>query len=757
MPKKNHVGGKRPAKNYDPSYAKRPAKGGPKAGSRSPGHRGFRPEVEDAPRQKNRWDADDRAARSGARDERAPRRFDRDDRAPRFNRDERPAAGRGDREGRPARFDRDERAPRRFDRDERAPRFNRDERPTRGGDRDGRPARFERDDRAPRFNRDERPARFDRDDRAPRRFDRDERPAAGRGDREGRPARFDRDDRAPRFNRDERPARGGDRDGRPARFERDERAPRFNRDERPARFDRDDRAPRRFDRDERPAAGRGDREGRPARFDRDDRAPRFNRDERPARGGDRDERPRFTRDERPARPAFGDRPERPARFDRGDRPERPSHGDRGARRGGYQPQDDVVLERLEAEAIQAEDVEGKTFGDLGLGGNIVNALAELGAAAPFPIQAATIPVVLEGRDVLGRGRTGSGKTIAFGAPLVERLMENGGGKNRRPGRLPRALILAPTRELALQIDRTVQPIARSVGLFTTQIYGGVPQHRQVGALQRGVDIVVGTPGRIEDLIEQGRLDLSEVNVVVLDEADHMCDLGFLEPVQRIIRNTADDSQKLLFSATLDKGVAALVNEFLENPAVHEVAGEDQASSTIDHRVLVVEHRDKDRILEQLAGRNGKTVIFSRTRAYAERLTEQLEDAGVFAVALHGDLNQAKRTRNLHQLTSGRVDVLVATDVAARGIHVDDIDLVIQADAPDEYKTYTHRAGRTGRAGREGTVVTLIPRSRRRRMEELLSRAEISAEFVDAFPGDDIIDEIAGRVPTRAQLEAKTAE
>ncbi|RLP73199.1 DEAD/DEAH box helicase [Mycetocola tolaasinivorans] len=738
MPKKNNVGGKRPAKNYDPSYGKRPAKGGPKAGSRSPGHRGFRPEVEDAPRQKNRWDADDRAARSGARD----------DRAPRFNRDERPAAGRGDRDGRPARFDRDDRAPRRFDRDERparfdrddrAPRFNRDERPAAGrGDRDGRPARFDRDERAPR--------RFDRDDRAPR-FNRDERPAAGRGDRDGRPARFDRDDRAPRFNRDERPARfdrddraprrfdrderpaagRGDRDGRPARFDRDERAPRFNRDERPARFDRDDRAPRRFDRDERPAAGRGDRDGRPARFDRDERPARFNRDDRPAR------------------------------FERGDRPERPSHGDRGPRRGGYQPQDDVVLERLEAQAIQAEDVEGKTFGDLGLGGNIVNALAELGAAAPFPIQAATIPVVLEGRDVLGRGRTGSGKTIAFGAPLVERLMENGGGKNRRPGRLPRALILAPTRELALQIDRTVQPIARSVGLFTTQIYGGVPQHRQVGALQRGVDIVVGTPGRIEDLIEQGRLDLSEVSVVVLDEADHMCDLGFLEPVQRIIRNTADDSQKLLFSATLDKGVAALVNEFLENPAVHEVAGEDQASSTIDHRVLVVEHRDKDRILEQLAARNGKTLIFSRTRAYAERLTEQLEDAGVYAVALHGDLNQAKRTRNLQQLTSGRVDVLVATDVAARGIHVDEIDLVIQADAPDEYKTYTHRAGRTGRAGREGTVVTLIPRSRRRRMEELLSRAEISAEFVDAIPGDDIIDEIAGRVPTRAQLEAKTAE
>ncbi|GAB3618714.1 DEAD/DEAH box helicase [Okibacterium endophyticum] len=403
----------------------------------------------------------------------------------------------------------------------------------------------------------------------------------------------------------------------------------------------------------------------------------------------------------------------------------------------------MVLERLEADAIEAKDVVGVSFADLGLGGNISAALADLGAASPFPIQAATIPDVLSGKDVLGRGRTGSGKTIAFGAPLVEKLMENGGGKKRQMGRKPRALILAPTRELALQIDRTVQPIARSVGLFTTQIYGGVPQGRQVGALQRGVDIVIGTPGRIEDLIEQGRLDLSEVAVTVLDEADHMCDLGFLEPVQRILRRTAPGGQKLLFSATLDKGVAMLVKEFLDEPAVHEVAGEDQASSTIDHRVLVVEHRDKDLLIERLADRNEKTLIFSRTRAYAERLADQLEDAGIAAVSLHGDLNQSRRTRNLQQLTSGRVNVLVATDVAARGIHVDDITLVIQADAPDEYKTYLHRSGRTGRAGKEGVVVTIIPRSRRRRMSELLDRAEIDASFVEAAPGDDIVEELAG--------------
>jgi superfamily II DNA/RNA helicase len=402
-----------------------------------------------------------------------------------------------------------------------------------------------------------------------------------------------------------------------------------------------------------------------------------------------------------------------------------------------------VLERLQAEAIDAADVDGVSFADLGLGGNIVRELAEQGASAPFPIQAATIPAVLAGRDVLGRGRTGSGKTIAFGAPVVEKLMENGGGRKRQMGRRPRALILAPTRELALQIDRTVQPIARSVGLFTTQIYGGVPQFRQVGALQRGVDIVIGTPGRIEDLIEQRRLDLSEVAVTVLDEADHMCDLGFLEPVQRIIRRTAEGGQKLLFSATLDRGVAALVDEFLVEPAVHEVAGEDQASGTIDHRVLVIDRAAKRDVVALLANGTGKTLVFARTRAFAEDLTDHLEDRGIRAVSLHGDLNQSRRTRNLQLLTSGRVNVLVATDVAARGIHVDDIDLVIQADAPDEYKTYLHRSGRTGRAGRRGTVVTLIPKQRQHRMTELLGRAEIEADFERAAPGDALLTQLAG--------------
>ena len=707
------------------------ARKGAKAGSRSPGHRGYRAE-EGAPK-KARWSTEDRAARgravygtrdAGGRDggaggaggAAANGRKERPNWEPRGKDARRTFGDAPRRDDRAPRRDYDDRAPRRGD-DERAPRRSYDDRaPRRDFDKDAAPRRSY-DDRAP---------RRDAGDRAPRRdFDKD---AAPRRSYDDRAPRRDFDNRAPRRDSDDRaPRRDFDKDAAPRRSY-DDRAPRRDFDNRAPRRDYDERAPRRSYDDRAPRRD----------FDKD-AAPRRSYDDRAPRRDFGDDRPRRSFDDRAPRRDFGnDRPRRD-----GGSSFYPSRDEKAA----FTPADDVVLERLEAEAIQATDVEGVTFGDLGLGGNIVRALEELGAASPFPIQAATIPDVLAGKDVLGRGRTGSGKTIAFGAPLVERLMtlwaESGksGGK-RQMGRKPRALILAPTRELALQIDRTVQPIARSVGLFTTQIYGGVPQARQVGALQRGVDIVIGTPGRIEDLLEQRRLDLSEVVVTVLDEADHMCDLGFLEPVQRILRHTSDGGQKLLFSATLDKGVAQLVDEFLVEPTVHEVAGEDQASSTIDHRVLVVEHRDKGAIIEQLADREGKTLVFARTRAFAEMLADQLDDAGIPAVSLHGDLNQSRRTRNLAQLTSGRVNVLVATDVAARGIHVDDIDLVIQADAPDEYKTYLHRSGRTGRAGKQGTVVTLIPRQRQRRMTELLDRAEIEADFVPAIPGDQLITDLA---------------
>ncbi|NEM91933.1 DEAD/DEAH box helicase [Galbitalea soli] len=709
--------------------------GGPSSSHRAtgstPGHRGYRADEAGAPKQ--RWTADDRARRSNTAtgSDRPPFRGrtadggrpESTDRRPNWTPREKPAyQPRGERPAygdRPARTER----PSYGDRTER-PSYN---------DRAARTERPSYGDRTERPSYNDRPARTERPaygDRAPR----TERPAYG--------------DRAPRT---ERPAYGD----RPARTERPSYGDRAPRTERPSYGDRAPRTERpaygdRAPRTERPSYG--DRTERPSYNDRPARTERPSYNDRPART----ERPSYNdRPARTERPSYGDRAPRTERPSYGDRPartERPSYNDRPARRDSdffpskeqksFTPQDDVVLERLEAEAITATEVEGVTFADLGLGGNIVRQLTEMGAASPFPIQAATIPDVLAGKNVLGRGKTGSGKTIAFGAPLVERLMENNGGKNRQMGRKPRALILAPTRELALQIDRTVQPIARSVGLFTTQIYGGVPQYRQVSALQRGVDIIVGTPGRIEDLIEQGRLDLSDITITVLDEADHMCDLGFLEPVQRILKETAPDGQRLLFSATLDKGVATLVNEFLPNPSVHEVAGEDQASSTIDHRVLLIEQRDKRAIIEQLASGDGKTLVFTRTRAFAEEMSDYLEDAGIPATSLHGDLNQARRTRNLQLLTSGRVNVLVATDVAARGIHVDDITLVIQADAPEEYKTYLHRAGRTGRAGKQGTVVTLTTRNRRRKMDELLGRAEIEATVDQVAPGDALLSDLA---------------
>jgi len=716
MPKNGKPKGGRPSRNFEPRFAKktsfhdRHAGGRPAAG---------RPDRDARDGRDARTDAGDRGF-SSDRSRTSDRGFDR-----------RPGSKSPSHRGyRPA--DSESGAPKRRWSDQ--DRAGRDEaRGIRGRAVSGRrEAPHHRDERSqdsrgsygerPRYNND-RPAGERRYDDRPRRDERG-------GDR----PRFQGD--RPRFNseRNERPRYNDDRGG--------DRRP-FNRDERPARDDR------------RPFNDRNDRGGDRRPFNRDERPARderrpftSDRNERPRQNG---ERPRFNRDDRPRRDDRGSN-DRPRRDDRAQRPSR-DDWNKQAPAKRFEPTEDVVHERLKANVVAAPEVEGTTFADLGLGSNIVETLKNMGAESPFPIQAATIPSILEARDVLGRGRTGSGKTIAFGAPLVESILKAQAGKRREFGRNPQAIILAPTRELALQIDRTVQPIARSVGLFTTQIYGGVPQARQVGALKKGVDIVIGTPGRIEDLINQGKLDLSDCRIAVLDEADHMCELGFVEPVQRILRHTREGSQKLLFSATLDREVAALVDEFLVDPAVYEVAGEDQDSSTIDHRVLVIDHRDKAEILTSMVDRDGKTLVFARTRAFAEMLAEQFEDAGIPAVSLHGDLNQAKRTRNLQKMTSGRVNVLVATDVAARGIHVDDIDLVIQADAPDEYKTYMHRSGRTGRAGRTGRVVTLITRQRERRMSELLSRAEIDAPFEQARLGDDILEEVAGRMPSSAELTA----
>ena len=403
--------------------------------------------------------------------------------------------------------------------------------------------------------------------------------------------------------------------------------------------------------------------------------------------------------------------------------------------------EDKVLEKLQVADASEVVIQG-SFEEMGLHPRLVTALRGMGAEVPFPIQQSTIPAALEGKDVLGRGKTGSGKTIAFSVPIIAKLVA-AGSQPRKPNR-PRALILAPTRELADQIDRTISALARSVGFYTACVYGGVPQRRQEISLSRGVDIVVATPGRLEDLMAQKIIDLSDVETMVIDEADHMCDLGFIEGVKRVLRATGD-SQKLLFSATLDREVDALVREFMPAPFVYEVPNETQETSTIEHRILVVDPDDRSQVLLRLVQGEGKSLIFTRTKMTAERLSESLTNNGVPAARLHGDLNQNQRTRNLERFTKGQVRVLVATDVAARGIHVDDVALVIQVDPPEEYKTYLHRSGRTGRAGKEGVVITLIPRSKRRKVEDLLRRAERDAKITDVRPGSEIIEQLAGPI------------
>jgi superfamily II DNA/RNA helicase len=345
-----------------------------------------------------------------------------------------------------------------------------------------------------------------------------------------------------------------------------------------------------------------------------------------------------------------------------------------------------------------------SFAELGVPTELSDVLAAAGITVPTPIQAATLPDSLGGRDVLGRGRTGSGKTIAFLLPLVARLDAS---RSRRTPKRPRALILAPTRELVSQIDAALAPLAQVHGLKTRTVFGGVGQNPQVQALRAGVDILVACPGRLEDLIQQGACDLSQVEVTVLDEADHMADLGFLPAVRRLLDATPRGGQRMLFSATLDSGVNVLVKRYLDNPATHEADSAQSPISTMDHHVLHVHRDHRVPVLVDLTSAPGRTVIFTRTKHGAKALARQLNSRGVPAVELHGNLAQNARTRNMEAFHSGKASTLVATDIAARGIHVDDVALVIHADPPAEHKAYLHRSGRTARAGAAGTVITLM--------------------------------------------------
>jgi superfamily II DNA/RNA helicase len=345
-----------------------------------------------------------------------------------------------------------------------------------------------------------------------------------------------------------------------------------------------------------------------------------------------------------------------------------------------------------------------SFADLGVPADLTAVLETRGITTPTPIQAATLPDSLAARDVLGRGRTGSGKTYAFLLPLVARLTAS--RTPRRPGR-PRALVLAPTRELVGQIEESLAPLAAAAGLTTRTVFGGVGQGPQVTALRKGVDIVLACPGRLEDLIQQGHCDLGAVEITVLDEADHMADLGFLPAVRRLMSATPKDGQRLLFSATLDKGVDVLVKQFLRQPVTHQADSAQSPVAAMDHHVLHLSREHRVPVLVDLASAPGRTVVFTRTKHGAKALARQLNRSGVPAVELHGNLGQGARTRNMEAFHSGRATTLVATDIAARGIHVDDVALVVHADPPAEHKAYLHRSGRTARAGAAGTVITLM--------------------------------------------------
>jgi superfamily II DNA/RNA helicase len=379
-----------------------------------------------------------------------------------------------------------------------------------------------------------------------------------------------------------------------------------------------------------------------------------------------------------------------------------------------------------------------SFTDLGLPAPVLRALAAGGFTAPFRIQAATLPDTLAGRDLLGRGQTGSGKTLAFGLALLCRLA---GG--RAQPRRPRGLVLVPTRELAQQVVEAVVPYAKALGLTVTSVVGGMSFNRQAGELQRGVDLLVATPGRLTDHTKQRTCDLSAVEVTAIDEADRMADMGFLPQVRAILDLTPADGQRLLFSATLDGDVATLVHRYLHDPVTRAVASSTAQVETMEHHLLHVDTAAKPRVVTEIAARDGRTILFVRTKHGVDRLVKTLRRDGVVAGALHGGKAQNARNRAIAEFKDGHTPVLVATDVAARGIHIDDVSLVVHVDPPADPKDYLHRAGRTARAGEAGTVVTIVTAPERREVDRLTRLAGVRAAIAEVGPGDAALARITG--------------
>ncbi|AJP03007.1 RNA helicase [Streptomyces cyaneogriseus subsp. noncyanogenus] len=398
---------------------------------------------------------------------------------------------------------------------------------------------------------------------------------------------------------------------------------------------------------------------------------------------------------------------------------------------------------------EAPEAAQSTFADLGLPEGVVRKLAQNGVTTPFPIQAATIPDALAGKDILGRGRTGSGKTLSFGLPTLAQLA---GGRTEK--HKPRAVILTPTRELAMQVADALQPYGDVLGLKMKVVCGGTSMGNQIYALEKGVDVLVATPGRLRDIINRGACSLENVQITVLDEADQMSDLGFLPEVTELLDQVPSGGQRMLFSATMENEIKTLVDRYLDNPATHEVDAAQGAVTTMSHHILVVKPKDKAPVTAAIASRKGRTIIFVRTQLGADRVADQLREAGVKADALHGGMTQGARTRTLADFKDGYVNVLVATDVAARGIHVDGIDLVLNVDPAGDHKDYLHRAGRTARAGRTGTVVSLSLPHQRRQIFRLMEDAGVDAQRHIIQGGAAFDPEVAEITGARSMTEVQ---
>jgi len=374
------------------------------------------------------------------------------------------------------------------------------------------------------------------------------------------------------------------------------------------------------------------------------------------------------------------------------------------------------------------------FADLGIDQDLVDALAERGITTPFQIQSLAIPDGIAGRDVCGRAKTGSGKTLAFGIPMIQRIPK------AKPGR-PTGLALVPTRELAVQVCRELEPLAAVRGLTFEAIYGGSPIEKQIAALKRGVDFVVATPGRMIDLIQQEELSVADLEGVVIDEADRMADMGFMPQVEWILRRAEKDHQTLLFSATLDGMVGALISRYQTDPVTYEVASRELTVTEMEHRFLAVHEMDRVRVAARIIEASNRTIIFSRTKWGADKLTGKLVGEDVRAAAIHGDLRQVQREKALADFKMGKIKCLVATDVAARGIHVDDVDVVIHYDPPSDAKTYVHRSGRTARVGKSGVVVSLVLWNEELEVRKLLRRLGMKQPIVEVYSNDVRLDDL----------------